>query len=436
MLISLTLQNCRSFADPVTFSLVKGRCKQHPDHVIEGDDGLDVLPVALVFGANAAGKSNLINTVRDAKQIITESKPLAACYVPFKLDTKLSSSPTKFEFTFRASGSVFQYIIEFNASLVIQERLAVLPNDESDDIVLFSREGEKFELAGLELSGDQLEFASFVARITPNNKLFLTELSERDLFDKIHATKLKSAFDWFKNTLVTRDSQQIQSSLPKRLSEDSKFCARVSDAVSSIDVGIKRLGSTNRELNEIPDLVNSIFAAGLAEFGMPGTYFEKQEEKVLVHTTHAVREDRQGEEIRFNLKEESSGTRRFIHLIPALAECQDEPRVFFVDELDNNLHPLLTKSFVQNFLSNGAQSQMIATTHESTLLDSGLVRRDEIWLLEKQSDGSSELKSVEEYKIRPDLDIKRAYLGGRFGGIPLVQDATWIVENVETERQV
>ena len=132
-----------------------------------------------------------------------------------------------------------------------------------------------------------------------------------------------------------------------------------------------------------------------------------------------------GTTITLPFSEESDGTQRLTHLLPALHfTAQDAPMVFVIDEIDRSLHPLLAKGFVRAFLAACASkgSQLICTTHELAFMDLDLLRRDEIWFASKKlPEGSTELYSLADYKVRTDLKIDKAYLQGRFEAIPPIE---------------
>ena len=127
-----------------------------------------------------------------------------------------------------------------------------------------------------------------------------------------------------------------------------------------------------------------------------------------------------GDLIDFSMDEESEGTQRLINLIPSLYILgKDAEKVIFIDELDRRLHPLLSRSFVESAINcRSRENQLIFTTHDTNLLDLDLLRRDEIWFVEKNKNGVSDCYSLAEFKIRPDLKIEKGYLNARFGAIP------------------
>ena len=132
------------------------------------------------------------------------------------------------------------------------------------------------------------------------------------------------------------------------------------------------------------------------------------------------------EEALFSMDEESDGTRRIMDLLPSLAGMSSSDKVYVIDEIDRSLHPLLSYQLIKLFLSTvSSQSQLISTTHEVNLLDQKLLRRDEIWFVEKDNTGASHVYSLEEYAPRKDKNIERGYLMGRYGAIPVFGDITF-----------
>jgi len=133
------------------------------------------------------------------------------------------------------------------------------------------------------------------------------------------------------------------------------------------------------------------------------------------------------------ITEESDGTRRLIHLIPALHRLRSSSAVYFIDEIDRSLHPILVRSFLESFLKScgGGPRQIIVTTHESNLLDQDLLRRDEIWFAEKDREGMTHLYSLMDFKVRNDLELRKHYLQGRFGAIPYMGNVESLMPEAE-----
>jgi hypothetical protein len=140
-----------------------------------------------------------------------------------------------------------------------------------------------------------------------------------------------------------------------------------------------------------------------------------------VLTLHAIHKDTLGDKVRFDLSEEASGTHRLLQLLPMLVDLAGNNGVYVIDELDRKLHPLLSYRFIEYFLEQfQSNSQLIFTTHNTHLLDLQLLRRDEIWFVEKRLGGASDMYSLINLKVRSDLDIQKGYMKGRFGAVPFV----------------
>jgi AAA15 family ATPase/GTPase len=137
-----------------------------------------------------------------------------------------------------------------------------------------------------------------------------------------------------------------------------------------------------------------------------------------------------GKSIEFPLHEESDGSRRLLHLLPALYHRGADGGVFVVDELERSMHPMLARKFIEFFLkaADATKGQLIFTTHESTLLDQDLMRRDAIWFAEKDDAGASHLYSLADFHVRTDLNIEKGYFAGRFGAIPFLGGIDRLIE--------
>ncbi|MDQ7033693.1 MAG: AAA family ATPase [Anaerolineae bacterium] len=154
-----------------------------------------------------------------------------------------------------------------------------------------------------------------------------------------------------------------------------------------------------------------------------------------ITTAHKV----EGEDnpIYLEVSEESDGTQRLFDIIPGLMDLIDGEKVFIIDELDRSLHPHLTRNILELFLKGkNNRSQLIVTTHEASLLNLDLLRRDEIWFIEKDRNGKSSAYSLEDFTPRKDKDIRKGYLLGRYGSIPFLSTdiaLEWKGQHVETE---
>ena len=151
----------------------------------------------------------------------------------------------------------------------------------------------------------------------------------------------------------------------------------------------------------------------------------------------AVHDRKTGQRTHLPLHEESDGSQRLLDLLPALYYLANEGGVFVIDELERSMHPMLARKFIEFFLKveGNAKSQLIFTTHESTLLDLDLMRRDGIWFVEKDPEGATHLYSLADFKVRKDLRIEKGYLEGRFGAIPFLGGIDHLIEEKTAEAK-
>lgn len=436
MLIRFSVENFLSFKDEIELSMIPGKVRSHKHHVISDGKsrGIKALKAAVLYGANASGKSNLIKAMDFARNlIVTGRRPRELILVrPFKFDTDSQNKPSRFEFEFKSGTTFFNYGFVADAEKIREEWLYEISPEKQ----IFEREttaeGETVVKFGTikYANADDREFLRFTGRGTRPNQLFLTESIERGLH------YFEAAYNWFNEILVILFPHSRPIGLEAELT-DKTFNQSFQTLLDVFDTGISGIELVEISSDEeIPKSVRTIrdqFQERTDEDaivrGPDGRYLlhrnEGNEIKVSKFmTTHQVKgEDRP---VLFEVNEESDGTQRLFDLIPALLELRKNERVIVIDELDRSLHPHLSSKILELFLNSttGHQSQLIVTTHESRLLDFDLLRRDEIWFLEKDSEGRSSLYSLEEFSIRDDMDIRKGYLLGRFGGIPIIKNLT------------
>jgi AAA15 family ATPase/GTPase len=461
MLIQLTIQNFLSFRDEVTFSMVGVNTdKQHIDHLAEdaAGKGRSILPIGAIYGANAAGKSNLIEAISFAKNLVVQGTRSSQTIPvsPFKLGD-YSKQPSKFEFIFTHQGDQYSYGFTLNREQIFEEWLYGIPEGKKQEVMYFERvTSSKKETTveyGLKLKGrnkKHQQFLDFIAQGTRPNQLFLTESLERNV------TALQPIFDWFRKVLTIIPAEADYTGLEIGVLSDESFTDFLSEFLKFAGTGIDSIVTEEVELDferhfpTMPKVVRDHLIQALNQAdknsmviaNLRGTRFlvfkDDQSQLTLIQLKTRHRSE-EGEFIDFSIEEESEGTQRLINLIPTLFILkQEEEKVIFLDELDRRLHPLLSRNFVQVAINcRDKKNQLIFTTHDTNLLDLDLLRRDEIWFVEKIEQGVSNLYSLAEFKMKPDLKIEKGYLNGRFGAIPFFgnpQSLGWL--NCETDLSV
>jgi uncharacterized protein len=437
MLIRFAVENYLSFNERVELSMITGKYRLLPEHVIKrnGKRSPNLLKAAVVYGANASGKTNIVSAIAFGKRLVVRGTKAgdSISVRRFKLEKDKDSKLSRFQYDFDTDGTSYSYGFGIDNTRVAEEWLYEIGG--AKDKCLFERQTSDDGqvtvncLDALAKNVKERDFLSFVALGTRPNQLFLTESVERNMkhFEGVHT--------WFKNKLNVIFPRSRVSGLGVRFEKDE---GKDQDAflrlVQAFDTGIsgfqaKRRGLEKTDLPEqiVESLMKDLKAGEMAEIEGPGdeSYTVRlskngELEALSLATKHRIKNST--EEVVFDLGEESDGTRRIIDLVPAVSSLSKSGGVFIIDELDRSLHPHVTRGLLKTFFTQSMpDSQLIVTTHESSLLDLTLLRRDEIWFVDKNQHGESEVHSLEEFKPRYDKDIRKGYLLGRFGGIPVVR---------------
>ena len=444
MLLRFFTRNMLSFNEEAEFSLLAGSARQLPEHAVEdSDSGLNILKSAAIYGANGSGKSNLIKAMSSARNFIvhgTDPNESIRLYRPFKLDSSVKNQDAKIEFEFKVGQKILSYGMEFNSKRIKEEWLVEIGKTVEKNIFLrtTSEEGKTFvDFQKLNIKGKKEKmFLEFIATGTRANQPFLTECNVRNVeyFEDIYNWFRKKLRFIFPRTRFRGIEYALDDNTNSGTNTFEKFLCSFDTGITGID---KKEVNLDSELPpDFPEEIKRDFHEKLDKrnekiilSSYDGDYLEiykDLDENVLkarkLMSKHKMKGSSQ--EALFEISEESDGTRRMMDFIPMLIELSTEDCTVFVDEIDRSLHPMLTKKIVEFFfkLSAGKASQFIFTTHESSLLNFDLLRRDEIWFIEKNKDGESTMYSLEEYKPRHDKDIRKGYLLGRYGAIPFTQD--------------
>jgi hypothetical protein len=441
MLIRFSISNFLSFNEETEISLVPGRTRKHAEHVVKADawNGIDVLRSAVVYGANASGKSNLVKAFAFCQRLIVEgTKPNKTIDLPiFRFDAGSTSRPSRFAFEIKLRDRAFAYGFELEPARVISEWLHLITKTSNKP--LFERksspEGQTTVEFGTVAFKDREErkFLTFVARGTRQNQLFLTESIDRGVshFADVHK--------WFANSLTIIFPESQYRDLELEIETDEELRRAYELLLRRFDTGVSGIRYKNVDfdtdiklpspfLDEIRKSLQShsrvvLRAPDKRRFVLHKTDGGRIQATELM-TEHSIKGSHDTALLELAL--ESDGTQRLLDIIPALFALARNERVFIIDELDRSLHPRLSRILLELFLKDASHtsSQLIVTTHETGLLDLKLLRRDEIWFVEKKKDGASSLYSLEEFTPRYDKDIRKGYLRGRFGAIPVVHDVS------------
>jgi hypothetical protein len=445
MLLQFAVSNFHSFKDEEVLNLAPAGGRIHADHILHGEGArrrVRALPLAVCYGANASGKSNLVTALDSVRTLVTRGTRTDAPtgVVPFRLDAEARAAGSRFELVIWHEGVLYTYgFVATNREIKEEWLFAVRDKREVRLFERVTEGGAARVVLGNQLAPtkDDRQRLQFVAAGTRPNQLFLTEANDRNV------RELDPLMRWFKDrlTIIWPDAQY--GPLVLRAHDDPKFAGFLAELLRAADTGIGGLEpcaedlDSERHLAALParlrrTLVEDLERSEARSVALGGqktllTVRHDADKPIQLLSLRTRHETGSGETVLFDPEDESDGTHRLMHLAPALFDSRGSDVVYVIDELDRSLHPQLCRFFIEAFLKHsvtGAErGQLIVTTHDTNLLDLDLLRRDEIWFVEKDRHGASHLTSLAEFKlVRADLRLDKGYLAGRFGAIPFLGD--------------
>ncbi len=418
MLVNFTVENYRSFKEERTFSMEACSIKEHKESVISKGK-YNLLPLAVLYGANSSGKSNLIQAIATMRRIIKQSVRLnegdTLPYDPFALDENSDSLPTSFEMQFIIDEALYRYGFEYNKTEIISEWLYEKRFGERE-YDLFVRSRDRIGVSSTRFpEGKEKE------KLTNSNRLFLS------LVAQLKGVKSNLIQAWFGrcNVLSGIDGKGYKNVTEKMFLEHLDGVDEAQEFFNTLQLGFSHFsmerGDVPKEvLDKVPKSIKALLEQSLErKFIEWITTHKIYDESGLVIGKRNFNKD----------KMESEGTKKVIEISGPIFTVLREGETLIIDELDAKLHPLLTRNIVLLFMDpeknkNGAQ--LIFATHDTNLLDLEIIRRDQIWFAEKDKVESTDIYSLVEFKdedgkkVRNDRDIKRDYIRGRYGAIPFI----------------
>lgn len=426
MLVSFTLQNWMSFQTEASLSLVASKEKQHGERIPVVDKyRTRILPLAVVYGGNASGKTNLFKALSFIKNLVVRgTHPSSAIPVEnFLLDPKSATEPARFSLEVLVEEKIYAFSFAVTRKAVLEEKLVeVLASSEK---VLYERSGSRI-VFDKSLEKDQA--LQFVFRGTRDNQLFLTN----SISQKVE--RFRAMYDWFENHLQLVAPDSRFGRFERFLEDGSPTLCAMRDALAHLDTGITNLEFEAIRLDDlrlpkefIADIEENLKDGDVALLMLRDPIaLSRQDGELFAKKLVTFHSNSVGESVKFGMEFESDGSRRVIDLLPVFLDLcvERSQKVYVIDELDRSLHTLLTRHLLEGYLSSCSsetRAQLLFTTHDVLLMDQDLLRRDEMWITERSEKGGSSLTSFSDFKdVRYDKDIRKSYLQGRLGGIPRV----------------
>ncbi len=394
MLVQFMIKNVLSFKEETILDMTAIYAyKEHSCNLIDIGAKERFLRVAAIYGANASGKSNLYFAMDYFQSIIAKSlnnvddgarTAIETYYKPFKFQKDNENS--EFQIVVILGSFEYRYGFEYNSECIVTEWLYRKNLMTNRTAAIFERTTNMVEFGAAvrkecEIYKEQIPVETLALSFF--NKLKL----ETEIFKEVYAGIM--------NTLV----------VPEKLCEDLRILQNF----------LPKFINYNNEKENLLEFLNAI------DTGITDIAYDNSKKEIEFVTYHRGKD---GEKYSLNLYEESEGTIKSIILfIYARAAILDNSSIF-VDELNIKLHPLLLKFIIDLFYKENSTAQLIYTTHDTTLMDKKFFRRDQIWFVQKDEFGYSELSALSDFKVRSDASFEKDYLAGVYGGIPLLKEFT------------
>ena len=441
MLLRFTLENIDSFKHATEFNMFpSSKSHNHETHKVICDYAT-VLRLSAIYGANGAGKSNLLRGIRLLKALVSTGTLTNVKFpddLSFKFDRKCLEQPSEMAIEFFQNGKIFYYHIVFDKTRIYQEELYL--SKKNKDIALFSRNGK------LTINGEFLEkgvneqFNDALDRLVRHDMLFLSFIGK---YYPDEIPSVTDAYKWFIDRLEVVLPIYSAQAIPFLIDSDHEFANMVNSIMPEVNTGILRLKAKKEIINEdniqSDSQLSSIVSKARQHPGEPqAMLFEKfgiprnivfVNGQVYSVTLVSIHSGNDGNEVEMPMEQESDGTRRIIEYMLLLYDIIYKAKVYVVDEIERSVHPILIKAIVRKLShGNNMSGQLIFTTHESALLDQRIFRPDEIWFAQKDSEQATQLYTLSDFNIHKTANIENGYLGGRYGGIPFLsnlEDLNW-----------
>lgn len=413
MLLRFSVTNHLSFRDKQELSLVASSLKDVEAGLLDcpAINGPKILPAVVIYGANASGKSNFVGALAYMRSQIRGShmrgEPSGGVKrMHFALDPHCAKTPSKFDIDFISNSVRYHYGFESSDEAFISEWLYAFPRGSRQ--MLFERKGRGFKF-GRNLKG----WNKVISDLTRPNSLFLSTAIQND------HKQLLAAAEFFQSLRIDR-AVSIPGELVSMQLAAKDVDERVIDFLGKIGTGViayrrQEKGLDIRYLTMQREIYSALQSGGMADEKGEIEFSTKEISIELAHRGSG------GDSVFLNLNRESAGTRRLLMLLGRIYRALDRGGLLLIDELDASLHTQACEALLALFSRpeiNTRGAQMIATTHDTNLLRSSLLRRDQVWFTEKDLEGATHLYPLTDIRTREGDNIGRGYLQGRFGAIP------------------
>lgn len=369
-----------------------------------------IVPAAVIYGANASGKTNLMDALSAMQKMIlwshTRGKPgRGVPREPFRLDPESLKSPSQFDVDFTIEGVRYHYGFEATDEAFTAEWLYVFPKAHRRKLFERNRDGMDF---GRYLRGAN----SNIAKLTRSNSLFLSAAAQNG------HEQLLSVYGFFQSiefagTMSVSGIEASSRYVEKNIDD------RVIEFLRAMNTGVVGYRKKKVQVAEEIQTIRRELGRYLEKIsGMPIEFKLGEDKLMMIELAH---QGHKGEQVYFDLNLESAGTRQLLMILGQAYRVLDEGLLLVVDELDASLHTHACEAIIKLFCkrkTNKNGAQLITTTHDTNLMKSDVLRRDQLWFVEKTSEGATEVYPLTDIRTRKGDNVELGYLQGRYGALP------------------
>lgn len=436
MLLKFVVKNLYSFNGETEFNLFpSSKATHHLHHKVKCGD-VDAMRLTAIYGANGAGKSNLVKALQDLKTIVATGSIRSTVFQSFKFQFSKSclNEPVSMAIEFCTGGVNYYYSIEMDTGLVSYESLSI--SKKTKDILVYERKsnGTQTIKFGEGYSADKSNklFANVLQDKLLGKEALLLSFMATNYAEEI--PDIANAYNWIVNDLIVLNPKYLKNlALAYMFSKNPGMSSLLQDVLSGTKTGITSVEVGSRVVDE--SQLDPGFVKGLKDTpGVPrilqNTADDRINNSIVYENGQLVYMEIQpkhqlsdGTDIKMPINFESDGTIRLIEYIPLLYLVLTKDCVVIIDEIERSLHPILIKEIITKISESlSAKGQLIFTTHESCLLDQDILRPDEIWFAQKDTEQATQFYPLSDYNIHKTANIENGYLNGRYGGIPFLSN--------------
>ncbi len=426
MILKFKIKNHLSIKNEIVLDFQATKKDKHFNFFCEEIGKYKVLKIAMLFGPNASGKSNILHALDRFRNIVLNdnlNKNDAIRQIPFEFDPISQKSPTVFEIEFLVNSDKFSYRIEYNDKFILSENLYIFAPKRAN---YFNRTTDEKTGKVLLIPGNKFDIDDVDKRTIEGNTLHNMTILSGYNKTSLHINTLSKVRDWFKYYLspIIESRHELTDYVTSKLYKDEIKKKPLINMLEVADFNISdteidEFKVTKEMIEGIKDENADLYETMIKQIGK-----KKELINLFLYFQHLIKKENKKHTFKLQSDLESLGTIRYFGLSGVLTELIDKSGILNIDELESSLHPDLLYHFINTFMLNTKHSQLIFTSHYLPLLeDTNELRKDVVWFTEKREDGSTDLYSLKDINIRTSLNYYKAYKAGKFGAKPFIGSA-------------